>query len=116
MSRYNDLFRSHFAGCVLLAKAHDPYRQRNVELRMVPGQFDVVGVSDGTDAWIAPVAGDPFRVNIARLIEDARAGRTPVFTPTRRRIVAEPEVKPRVRVTVNEEPAPVMRRRIHVPT
>lgn len=105
MSRYNHHFQNHFSSCRLLAKAHDPYRQRNVELRMLPGEFDVVGVTDGTDAWVAPVAGDPFRVNIARLIEDVRNGRKPEIRKPRIRVVeaSEPEIpttKPRRRIHV----------------
>ena len=77
MSRYNHHFANHFSGCLLLAHAHDPYRNRDVQLRQLPGEFDVVGVTDGTDAWIAPVAGDPFSVSVKRILEDLRAGKMP---------------------------------------
>lgn len=72
--RYNRHFENHFGSCVLLAKTHDPYRDRDVQLRLIPGEFDVVGVTDGTDAWVAPVSGDPFSLGISRIIESVRAG------------------------------------------
>ena len=133
MSRYNHHFQNHFSSCPLLAKAHDPYRNRDVELRMLPGEFDVVGVTDGTDAWVAPVAGDPFRVGVARLIDDVRHGRKPMPHKPRRTIVTdEPAHKPRTRITVTgriidedaekqrlldtalEQQRTITRRRIHV--
>lgn len=107
MSRYNHHFQNHFSSCVLLARAFDPHRNRNVELRMLPGQFDVVGVTDGTDAWIAPVVSDPFRVNIARLIEDARNGKKPEIRKPRIRVLAPAE-------EAQPQPQTTTRRRIHV--
>lgn len=84
-NRFNHYFNTHFSSCVLLAHAHDPYRQRDVQLRLLPGEFDVVGVTDGTDAWVAPVVGDSFRVNIKRILDDIRAGKPHVAEPMKRR-------------------------------
>ena len=64
MGKWNHHFANHFGSCMLLAKARDEHRNRDVEVRMLPGEFEVVGVTDGTDAWIAPVIADPFNVNI----------------------------------------------------
>lgn len=84
--RYNHHFQNHFGSCVLLAKAHDPYRNRNVELRLLPGEFDVVGVTDGTDCWIAPVVNDPFSVGIGRIIDTIRqTGQLPNIAKASRR-------------------------------
>ncbi len=89
MSKYNHHFKSHFAGCLKLADAYDPHRNRQVELRMLPGEFDVVGVTDGTDAWIAPVSGDPFSVSVKRILEDLRNGKMPAQSRQRTRVVIE---------------------------
>jgi hypothetical protein len=75
VSRYNHHFANHFSSCVLLACARDPHRDRDVQLRLLPGEFDVVGVTDGVDSWVAPVAGDPFSVNIQRILADIREGK-----------------------------------------
>lgn len=77
VSRFNGHFANHFSSCLLLARAHDPYRQREVQLRLLPGEFDYVGITDGTDAWIAPVAGDPFSVGIKRILDELRQGKMP---------------------------------------
>lgn len=74
MNRYNEMMNTHFRSCVLLAKAYDPYRQRDVQIRMLPGEFNYVGVSDGTDAWVCPTSIDPFGINLNKLINDIRNG------------------------------------------
>lgn len=62
MNRFNEYLAHHFkhGGCRLIARAHDRCRDRRVELYAVPGHWDVVGVSDGTDAWIAPCSAGLF--------------------------------------------------------
>lgn len=77
MSKFNTYFNNDFAGCRLLAKAYDHCRDRNVNIYLVPGFDDCVGVSDGTDKWIAPVIADPFSVNVAQIIADIRDGKSP---------------------------------------
>lgn len=89
MSKYNHYFQSHFAGCLLLANAFDPHRNRQVELRMLPGEFEIVGVSDGTDAWIAPVSGDPFSVSVKRILENIRNGKMPAQQRQRARVLID---------------------------
>jgi len=68
---------NHFNGCVCLANTRDEGRNRPVQLFALPGEFNYVGVSDGTDAWIAPVIADPFSVNIKRLLDDHAKGTLP---------------------------------------
>ena len=94
MARFNEYFKNHWEGCRLLAEARDNHRNRDVRIYMVPGEFDIVGVSDGTDAWVAPVAIDPFSVSVKRILEDIRAGKDPraVIAPKRRRIAQEATV------------------------
>lgn len=97
MARFNEYFKNHWEGCRLLAEARDNHRNRDVRIYMVPGEFDIVGVSDGTDAWVAPVAIDPFSVSVKRILEDIREGKDPraVIAPKRRRInITEPEPQP----------------------
>lgn len=90
MARFNEYFKNHWDGCRLLAEARDNHRNRDVRIFMVPGEFDIVGVSDGTDAWVAPVAIDPFSVSVKRILEDIRAGKDPraVIARKRRTIAA----------------------------
>jgi hypothetical protein len=54
---------------------------------MLPGEFEIVGVSDGTDAWIAPVSGDPFSVSVKRILEDIRSGKMPAQQRQRTRVL-----------------------------
>lgn len=78
MSRYNNHMNTGWQSCVLLTRAFDPHRNRQVELRAIPGEFELVGVWDGVDAWVAPVVNDPFSVNIRRILDDfARTGIPP---------------------------------------
>lgn len=78
---------NHFAGCHVLGLAKDEHRNRDVKVFALPGVFDVVGVFDGTDAWIAPVIADPFNIDIKKRLEDYAAGR-----PPRLRRMPPPEV------------------------
>ncbi len=100
MNRWNHHFENHFGSCVLL----DNCRDRAVKLYALPGEFDLVGVTDGTDAWVAPVIADPFSVKVARLLGDLRAGR-----PLN---IADATKRPRVRVEITPQPA--KRVRVHV--
>lgn len=74
MSRFNNYMNSHFAACTLLAEARDNCRNRDVRVYAVPGYTDCVGVTDGTDSWIAPVSASIFSVNIERQMQDMNAG------------------------------------------
>lgn len=62
MNRFNEYMGAHFqqGGCRLIARARDECRQRDVRIYAMPGYWDVVGVSDGTDAWIAPASAGLF--------------------------------------------------------
>lgn len=98
MANFKLYMSSKFAGCRLLAHAYDHCRMREVRIFMMPGEVESVGVSDGVDTWIAPVAADPFSVNIPRIITDILAGKdirvanAPGAPQTRRRaqLVADP--------------------------
>lgn len=116
MGRFNQYMNNHFRGCTLLAEAYDNCRHRDVKLHAMPGQLECVGVSDGTDAWIAPVSASLFSVNIERQMQDMNAGKLVVIrrpgvpvarrplliaeaqpTPRRRVVLADAEVQPRGR-------------------
>lgn len=107
---------NHFSGCRLLAKTFDVYRHRQVNVYMLPGTFDHVGACDGTDAWIAPVAADPFKVNIREILGKIQSGQNPavmISTPTGRLIEERaPEFQefPKTRRRLAEEPSPPRRR------
>lgn len=79
--KYNHLFDSRFSGCLHLASYHDPHRNRNVKIFMIPGDHEVVGVSDGVDAWIAPAnimvpghSGGPGKIDLVAILHSVRAG------------------------------------------
>jgi len=101
---------------MLLANARDEHRNRDVRLYLMPGEFDTVGVTDGTDAWVAPVIADPFSVNIIQIMKDVRDGKIikPNEVPRKRhRIIISAEVSSR-RVIMNHPDAPTRRRIINV--
>lgn len=62
MNRFNEYMDNHFrnGNCRLIARAHDKCRNRRVELFAIPGYWDVVGVTDGVDAWVAPCSAGLF--------------------------------------------------------
>ena len=95
--------QNHFGSCRLLAESYDQHRKRDVKIYMLPGEFTHVGVSDGTDAWIAPAMESVFRVNILAILTKIREGQdVPVqrdlfldAQPGRqRRRLAQPEPQP----------------------
>jgi len=82
--------QAHFQACYKLADAKDPHRNRDVRLYLIPGEQRYVGVSDGVDAFVAPVDINPFGVDVRKLIgEYLSTGKLPgPSTP-----------RPRVRIT-----------------
>lgn len=100
--------KSNFAQCRHIANAYDPHRLRDVKLYHIPGDFTVVGVSDGVDTWIAPTACNPFSVDVVRLYERIRNGEI-LEAPNqvrKRIVVALPQLAPtptttRTRIHVN---------------
>lgn len=116
----NRHLNSHFAGCLLLAKGYDEYRKREVQLFMLPGEFNLVGISDGTDSWLAPVSADPLRLNVRAVLESVRNGtfKEPAGVSKRHRILANEAVRmPRIKVLAAQEvesEKPARRRIINV--
>ena len=108
MSRYNRYFLNHFSDCRLIVEGFDEHRNRKVQVRLIPGEFDVVGISDGVDAWVAPVSVAPSTLfdKVRRIMHDIKAGKDPAALLS----------KPRIRMTQAEAPTPksTQRRRIHV--
>lgn len=126
MSKFNTYFANDFAACKLLATTHDPHRNRNVRLFLVPGEENCVGVTDGVDKWIAPVAGDPFGINIRQVIHDVRSGKPPYQASPpggrRRLLIDQPPQEPqptgrRKLLVVDSEPQtlPIRRRNVVQP-
>lgn len=62
MGKFTSYLNVHFRGlgCRLIARAFDEHRGRRVDISAIPGYWDIVGVSDGTDAWIAPATAGLF--------------------------------------------------------
>lgn len=110
MSDYKYHISHAFGACRHVANARDPHRERDVKLFHIPGDFTVVGISDGTDNWISPITVDPFSVGIARIFDDIRAGKSvEVTTLSRRRNRIEPQMQ------LDLSPAPRTRVRVEVP-
>lgn len=118
MNRYKQHLADHFRSCMLLAKAYDPHRERQVQIKAIPGMFDVVGVTDGVDAWVAPALPSLFSVNVQRILHDLQNGKMPSVNHStasrpRTRVLAAPMKEPeqaqppapapRVRVLVQQE-------------
>lgn len=105
--KYNHLFMSKFEGCVHLASYHDPHRQRDVKVFMVPGDHEHVGIYDGVDTWIAPVNTTVAGVDLIAILASVRDGTfsgAGVLKTFRRRIRVEsavPEVNRSARRMIN---------------
>lgn len=119
MNRFNAYMNSHFSGCRLLARARDVARNRDVTIHQIPGFWDVVGVSDGVESWVAPTStGSFFKTatgDVADIMRRLQAGE-PVGSvpelPTKRARIAleddEPAPRP-VKRTTPEEVQPTRR-------
>lgn len=126
MSMFNQYFANHFGSCRLLAYARDPHRERDVKLYVIPGHWDCVGVTDGTDCWIAPSVKGHLcfkNVDVWQLLADLHDGKLPTPKPlqARRRLLIDdepaptPAPAPRVRRRISEDdPQPQRLRRHHV--
>lgn len=123
MTRFNHHFANHFGGCQLLFTGQDPHRGREVQVRLIPGEWDVVGLTDGTDAWVAPVnaIGSPLLARAKMIMDEIRAGKPPRTAATRRKLLLdddpqpEPSARPRTRLTIPlDDEVPTPRRKLNV--
>lgn len=94
MAGYKNHIGSKFGSCRLVAHAHDPHRNRPVKLYHIPGDFECVGIDDGTDCFVSPISIDPFASGIARIFADIRAGKEIEvkeldMSPTRKRFTGQ---------------------------
>lgn len=105
--RYNHHFANHFGACRLLLEYRDEHRGRDVQIRLLPGEFDVVGVTDGVDCWVAPTSTAPSERfdKVRRIIADIRDGKDP-------RSLIEPRARRPIHLPTAEAPPPRERRRI----
>lgn len=94
--RWNHHLNNHFGSCRLLGKGYDPYRKRDIEVRALPGEFELVGITDGTDSFVTGV-NTPFLAPYKRLLDEIRQGNNPQVITTRGR---------RERASLEEGPAP----------
>lgn len=109
--KYNHYFANQFGSCRLLKTGRDPHRNRDVRIYALPGEFEVVGMTDGVDSWIAPVATG-FLEDVRKLLNRIRSGEdvraiAEAAAPARRRIALpgdEPERTPTGRLRRRIEP------------
>lgn len=119
--KYNHFFESHFSGCLHIAGYHDPHRNRDVKIFMVPGDHSVVGVCDGVDAWIAPAnimvpghSGGPGKVDLVEILQSVRDGTFQGPNPTkipRKLIRLESAAQPGPAVAEVQDETKITRRR-----
>lgn len=118
MANWKHYINNDYSGCMLLAYAHDQHRNRDVRIYLIPGVEDCVGVTDGVDAWIAPVSASLFSVNVERLLNDLREGKgipkpTPIVRSPRVKLIREEPAKPsRVRLLPTNDQQPRSSRRV----
>ena len=115
MSDYKYHIGNKFGACRHIANAHDPHRDREVKLYHIPGNFEYVGMCDGTDAFVCPVNIDPFSAGIARLFADIRAGKEIVVgsLPARRPRV---RVRPQMELQLDHPPDARLRVAVQAPS
>lgn len=126
MSRFNTYMNTHFAGCRLLAEGFDACRNREARAFLIPGYFEDVGFTDGTDAWVVPLAAESCTgagnlmkgVNLRELVGRILNGESPPVQrmapqSSRRRIALEDDAPLRRRsiTTESQESQPAPRRR-----
>jgi hypothetical protein len=125
MSSFKHWMSVKFEGCRHIASTHDPYRKRDVKVFAMPGDFELVGISDGTDSWIAPVSANPFvsqGIDVKKLLSQLREGTLVApadSSRTRHRIIIDQSRRPTDergptlgRRLINPQPETPTRRRI----
>jgi hypothetical protein len=108
MSRYKELQRSGFSGCTLLHEGVDPHRNRPARYYALPGEFGLIGYSDGTDTFLIPVSGFVPREATGAL-DKIRNGERFVYKAS----VVEPVLRRRQRVVEEPQPEQPRRRQFH---
>lgn len=129
MNRFNEYMANHFRSCRVIARAHDECRDRSVTIHAMPGFYDVVGVTDGTDAWVAPAsAGLFFKTatgDCADLMRRLKAGEPLPPVPALKEAAITTEVPPcenlaprrpraRLEVPQQQEEQPARRQRVRL--
>lgn len=115
--RFNHHFANKFGACRLLKVAQDPHRNREVRIYMLPGEFDIVGMTDGVDVWIAPTVTG-FLEDVRKMLGEIRAGGDPGPLASKRAVSTPGNTAARRRIA-DVVPAPTpqeqsVRRRIIV--
>ena len=113
-TRFNNLMSSHFNGCPFLCSAPDLGRNRTMRFYALPDEQSLVGMSDGTDAFIVPVVCRSWSFDIRTALKDIVEGRKPQLpeeAPVRRKLLAAAIEEAPVRRRLIE---PVLRKRLHV--
>lgn len=113
MNRYNNMMKNHFAGKTQIASMPDPGRGRTIKVFFLDDE--VVGLSDGTDAWVASPGACCLALRLPDLIAKHKAGELhyqegdpPTKASARRRVLVDDETTQRL------SSCPTTRRRVHV--
>jgi hypothetical protein len=75
--KWNSYMNNHFGGCRVVQRGHDPHRNRAVTVYALPGEFELVGITDTCESWIAPV-NVGFLQQARRNLDRLRQGLEPV--------------------------------------
>ncbi len=111
MANYKHYMGNGFRACRLVALGYDPHRNRDVRMFKIPGEPEVLGVTDGVDTWIAPLTS-PFLEPVAKAIRSEVAGDAASFPIILgRRPDASPRAPRRALLTEDPPPAPKVARR-----
>jgi len=112
--RFNHFFANHFAGCRLLVTGRDKHRDREVKVYALPGEFDIVGITDTIDAWIAPAnaLNSPLIQTAAAQLAKIRAGEDPRAMTARVALIPDVVVTTPSKTTQPSAPNTTIRRRL----
>lgn len=75
---WNYHLNHHFGSCRLLATGYDPHMKSEVRYYLLPGDFDNIGVTDGTNSHVVPITTISPSINrLQGLIDEVRQGGNP---------------------------------------
>lgn len=66
---FNQYLNCHFRNCHEIAGTYSESYKRVVRIFYIPGYYDVVGISDGVDSWIANATASVCGINVRRILD-----------------------------------------------
>lgn len=112
MNNYNGMINSHFAGKQQISSMEDTGRKRIIRIFYLDSE-EVVGLSDGTDAWVADPNGCCHDLKLPSLLQKVKDGTfqfrdaSPSQGMKRKRVMVEETIP-------SMSSCPTTRRRVHV--